>query len=194
MTDVFSEVRERVTAEEAARRYGMEFDRRGKNARCCFHSPDRNPSISFRNGRFRCWSCGAAGTSLDLTMGLFGLTVADAARRLNTDFALGLSFDREPTAAERQAARERLELIEAHKRFEAWRESFINRLNEVYRRGHLALQSGRELTGADAEAVRYMAQAEYYADTLSFGTPQDQARIYRERGQIGQWIDRALQN
>lgn len=192
MTDVFTEVREHVTAEDAARFYGMDFDHRGKNARCCFHSPDRNPSMSFRNGRFRCWSCGAAGTSIDLTMGLFGLTVAGAARRLNDDFKLGLAFDREPTSRERQAARQRLEMIEAQKRFKSWRESYINQLNAVYRRGHLALKSEMDPTGADAEAVSYMATAEYYADALSFGTPQEQAQIYRERRKIGQWIDRAL--
>ena len=194
MTDVFSKIRERVTAEDAARFYGMEFDRRGKNARCCFHSPDKNPSMSFRNGRFRCWSCGAAGTSLDLCMGLFGLTVTDAAKRLNDDFRLGLALDREPTNAERKEARERLEIAEEHKRFEGWRESYIHKLNAVYRRGHLALKLGQEPTGADAEAVRYMATAEHYADALSFGTPQEQAQIYRERREIGRWIDRALQN
>jgi hypothetical protein len=31
--------------------------------RCCFHSPDKHPSLSvnFRTGAFRCWSCGTKG-------------------------------------------------------------------------------------------------------------------------------------
>lgn len=35
-------------------------------ARCCFHSPDRHPSLSInlRNGSFRCWACGTKGRNL----------------------------------------------------------------------------------------------------------------------------------
>ena len=121
-------------------------------------------------------------------MGLFGLPVTDAARRLNDDFKLGLAFDREPTAEERKAARERMEAVEAHKRFEAWRSGFIYRLNEVYRRGHVSLKEG----APDAAAVRGMATAEYLSDALSFGAPEEQAQLYRERGKIETWINGIL--
>lgn len=190
--NVFREVRERVTAEDAARLYGVEVGRYGK-ALCPFHL-DRHPSMTFKNGRYRCWVCNIGGDSIDLTERLLGVAPMDAVRRLNADFALGLAIDREQTAEEHRAARARLELAEEHRRFEAWRKDYINRLNAVYRRGYLALKSGQEPDDGDAEAVRYMATAEYYADALSFGTPQEQAQIYRERGLIGRWIDRSLKN
>ena len=189
--DLFAEIRERISAEEAARFYGLEISK-GK-ARCIFHS-DRHPSMSFRSGRFRCWACGASGTSLDLTMQLFGLSVTDAAKKLNDDFRLGLLVDREQTPEEKQAARERLELAREHEAFEAWRCDFINRLNCAYRRGHIALLSGREITDAEAEAVRRMAQAEHLADELTHGTPATQAGIYRERRQIERWIGGVLRS
>ena len=186
--DLFAEIRERISAEEAARFYGLEISK-GK-ARCIFHS-DRHPSMSFRNGRFRCWACGATGTALDLVMQLYGLTVTEAAQRLNKDFQLGIETDR-PT--DKAAQRERMELAEEHRRFEAWREDFIRRLNAVYRRGHFALLSGGEINDADAEAVQRMAIAEHLADTLSFGSPEEQAAIYRGRKQTEKWIDKILKD
>ena len=127
-------------------------------------------------------------------MQLFGLNVTEAARKLNADFRLGLEIDRKPSPQEQQAVRERLELAREHEAFEAWRNGFITRLNAVHRRGHTALLSGRDLTGADAEAVRRMAQAEALADELTHGTPAQQAGIYRERRQIERWIEAVLKN
>ena len=183
MTDFFREIRARVPAIDAARHYGLTFDSAGRRARCIFHD-DHDPSMSFRNGRFRCWSCGASGTSIDLAMQLFGVSAVEAATIINRDF--GLNLDYGTTTDELRADRE----IDAkHQAFEAWRESFIIRLNQVYRRGHLAL-----LRGVDNEAIRYMERAAYCADTLSHGTPNEQAQIFRDRRQIESWIDKILKN
>ena len=73
MTDVFRECRERVSAQDAARRYGLEFDRRGW-CKCPFHG-DTHASMSFRDGRFRCWACNESGDSIDFTGKLLGLVI-----------------------------------------------------------------------------------------------------------------------
>lgn len=78
MTDLFREVRERVSAQEAARRYGLTFDCHNR-ALCPFH-PDHHPSMSFNEGRFRCWSCGASGDAIDFTGRLFSLEPLAAVR------------------------------------------------------------------------------------------------------------------
>ncbi len=189
----FAAIRDRIPAIDAAREYGMEFDRTGKKARCIFH-PDHEPSMSFRDGRFRCWSCGASGTSLDLTAQLFGLSVTEAARRLNEDFRLGLESDRRPTEEEQRAAREAQALTKEWRRFEEWREAFIDRLNAVYRRGHLALKHEHDLTAGEAATILNMARAEYLADELSAGSPTAQAEIYRNRRSITSWTKKALSN
>ena len=103
MTDVFRECRERVSAQDVARHYGLTFDRKGW-AVCPFHS-DKHPSMSFRAGRFRCWACNASGDAIDFTGRLLGLA---AVERLNADFALSLPLHRKPTQAETQAARRRI--------------------------------------------------------------------------------------
>ena len=90
MGTLFDEVRCHVTALDAARLYGLEFDRAGRRARCIWHSPDRHPSLSFKGGYCRCFACNNGGSSIDLVAKLFGLSPLDAAKRLNEDFRLGL--------------------------------------------------------------------------------------------------------
>ena len=193
MTDVFREVRERVSAEDAARHYGLAFDRRGW-AVCPFHQ-DKHPSMSFRAGRFRCWACNASGDSIDFTGRLLGLEPIAAVERLNADFSLALPLHRQPTPAEAQAARRRMEIARAHKEFEEWRKAFISRLCAAYRVAHVALRDMTDwdkLTDGEALAIRMQAQFEYWADALENGSPSDQAQIYRERGQIAQWMQKVL--
>lgn len=194
MTDVFREVRERVSAEDAARHYGLTFDRRGW-ALCPFHN-DKHPSMSFHKGRFRCWVCDVGGDSIDLTARLLGLDAMGAVERLNADFGLALPLHRKPTQAEAKAARRRLEVAEAHRAFEEWRSNFINRLNAAFREGHRLLLNDDldidHLTEGQAIAIRMHEAFEHWSDALMFGAPEDQAQIFRERGCIQKWTDRVL--
>ena len=193
MIDVFRECREQVSAEDAARRYGLTFDRRGW-ALCPFHS-DTRASMSFRAGRFRCWACNASGDSIDFTACLFGLEPLAAVEKLNSDFNLNIPLHRQPTPEELQAARRRAEVVQAHKDFEEWRKAFISKLCEAYRVAHIALRDMTDwdkLTEREALAIRWQACFEYWADTLADGTPEEQAQIYKERGQIAQWIEKVL--
>ena len=86
----FDEIRERVSARQAAEHYGLPITRNKTN--CIWHN-DRNPSLSFKDGYCKCFSCGAGGSSIDLVMQLHGLSALEAAKRLNADFALGLDVD-----------------------------------------------------------------------------------------------------
>lgn len=194
MTDVFQEVRESVTAEDAARHYGLTFDRKGW-AVCPFHQ-DKHPSMSFRAGRFRCWACNESGDSIDFTGKLLGLAPLDAVSRLNDDFGLDLPLHRQATEAEKQAAQRRLQVARAHKAFEEWRSNFIVCLNTAYRVGHLAIQriTSPEDSMSDQEimAVQLMPYLEYLSDVLSFGEPKEQAKIYKQRGEITRWIGKIL--
>jgi len=193
VVNVFRECRERVTAEDAARRYGLTFDRKGW-AVCPFHN-DRHPSMSFRNGRFRCWACGATGDSVEFTKRLLRLDTMAAVERLNIDFGLALSLHRKPTQKEAEAARRHLELVKRYKQFETWREKFISKLCIAYRVAHIALRevkSWEQLTEQEIIAIRLQAQIEYWIDVLDCGTPEDQAQIFREQEQINRWMKRIL--
>lgn len=193
MIDAFEEVRQRISALDAARFYGLDIDRHNRTL-CLFHT-DHHPSMTFKHGRYRCWTCGARGSSIDLAAKLLNLTPWEAVRRLNNDFRLGLPLDRPPTKEEQRVIQHRAQMSEAHAYFENWRSGFIDQLNRAYRRGQqLQVTDLNKLTDAEATALRMNATFEYWSDVLSYGTPADQAQIYRERRAIGQWMDRALKN
>lgn len=172
----FTEIRERVPAIDAAHHYGLQFDRSGKKALCPFHD-DRHPSLSFYRGGFRCFACGASGSSLDLTMKILGLDLKGAAARLNEDFHLGL--DHEPTAAERDAARK---VQDARRLFTDWREQMLNQLDAAIRVANLA--DPADMTDAEALAVRHREHLEHIADILLHSPLSEQMEVFRQRKEI----------
>lgn len=195
MTDIFRECRERVSAKAAAQYYGMNFDHSG---RCCcpFHN-DRHPSMSFKNGYFRCWSCNLTGDCIDFTGRLLGLNPIGAIERLNADFSLGLPLRRKPTLEDTQRARKRKELARVYKSFEVWRNGLIRQLSAAYREGHLTLQNCKgleRLTERETLAIREQARFEYLADILATGDIAEQIQIFRERGRIVQLCNKVLKN
>lgn len=195
MIDVFWETRERVPAQDAARRYGLTFDSRGW-AVCPFHQ-DKHPSMSFRAGRFRCWACSTSGDSIDFTARLFGLEPLAAVEKLNADFALGLPLHRQPTPEDLQAARHRRELNQAHREFEEWRKALISRLSRVYFLAHKTLKTAAaldDLTSEQVLAVRWQSYVEYLMDILECGSIDQQMEIFRQRGRIVDLCERILRS
>lgn len=110
---VYEIIRNSVDIEDAAERYGMDV-RRGK-ACCPFHS-DRTPSLSFKDGRFKCFGCGESGDVTDLVAKLYGISLHDAAARLNADYNLRLDLD-VPTAIGASSEAKRRQSLKA-----AWSE------------------------------------------------------------------------
>ncbi len=190
MRDLFAQARERVSAEEAARFYGLEFDRRGW-ALCPFH-PDKHPSMSFRNGRFTCWACQAKGSSVDFVARHFGLDHMGALRRLNEDFSLGLPLDRAATREEKQAAAKHRERDQLHAQFEQWRQDTIQALTDCIRHANrLDLADMEHFTDVDVLALRYREPCTHWADALS-GTAAEQMAAWRERKELKALTDRIL--
>lgn len=180
--EAFARCRESVSAEEAARMYGIHIDHSGK-ARCPFHD-DHRPSMSFHAGRFRCWSCGASGNCIDLTMKLLGVDAMGAVRRLDADCHLGLPLDRPLSREERDQADRRRQLNDTRQRFEEWREKMLRNLNTAYRIGHQALLSGHDLSDHEALAVRWMDALEAWADALDSKELSEQMKVFRDRQRV----------
>lgn len=186
--DPFEVVREQITAQEAARVYGLTLDRRGW-ALCPFH-PDRHPSMSFKGNRFRCWVCGASGDAVDLVRGLFGGTYMDSLQRLNRDFSLNLPLGGKSTPQQRADAIERKRIRELHQRFERWRADTINQLTACIRAANAA--DWANLTPQEEEAIRQRERLEAMADTLSHGTPEEQMQLFRDRKRVSLSISSIL--
>lgn len=202
MTDVFQEVRERVSAQDAARHYGFQPDRAGFIP-CPFHH-EKTASLKLYPGKggFYCFGCHIGGSVLDFVAQLYSLDALGAARRLNDDFHLGLPIDRQQTPQERteaaRAAAKRRELSNTAKAFEAWRGAMLDKLTACFRLVHLTMKAIEtpadfdQLTDAQIVAIREQAYIEYLSDVLIGGTMAEQMEVFRGRGQIGQICENIL--
>ena len=84
--NLFETVKTAVNAREAAQLYGVAVNRCGM-ALCPFHN-DHHPSLLVADDHYHCFACGAHGDVIDLAANLFGLSLYDAARKLEADFHL----------------------------------------------------------------------------------------------------------
>ena len=79
----FQKIRQEIPIEEVARWLGIEVQS-GK-AKCPFHN-DQTPSMSFKEGRFKCFGCDASGDAIDLVARLNHLSTTDAAQSITEVF------------------------------------------------------------------------------------------------------------
>lgn len=80
---------------EVVEHYGIEI-KRNNTCLCPFHD-DHHPSAHVYTKAFHCFTCNLHYDVLGFVMALFGLSALDAAKKLNDDFNLGISFGYEKT-------------------------------------------------------------------------------------------------
>jgi len=81
---MFKELKESITPQMAAERYGIKVSRNGM-ACCPFHD-DKNPSLKLYDDHYYCFGCQKNGDVIDFTSRLFNITAFEAAQKLKTDF------------------------------------------------------------------------------------------------------------
>lgn len=120
---IFSEVKEHLTARQAAEYYGLQVKRNG--LACCSFHDDRHPSMKI-DKNYHCFACGVGGDVIDYVSRRYGLSQYDAALKLIKDFSLpvdtrgntGLGVQEKERIRREKAERERV--IHIRKRFEKW--------------------------------------------------------------------------
>ena len=112
-------IRRLLTARQVAEFYGFHADRAG-NISCPFHRGDRTPSLKLYDGEggFHCFGCGAHGSVIDFVMKLFDLNFRQAVMRLDSDFNLGLSRQKQQFSDYSAAVEKRRAEIRAKEREE----------------------------------------------------------------------------
>lgn len=98
---IFSEIKERVTAREAAEFYGLKVLKKGI-ACCPFHN-DRHPSMKI-DRIYYCFACGAKGDAINYVADRYGLSQYEAARKIANDFHIILESDREQIGITKESA------------------------------------------------------------------------------------------
>ena len=104
MPDLY-ETAKTVSSLEAFERYiGGQLRKKGKYTMCrCPWHPDKTPSLAFfEDGMFKCFGCGATGTSIDVARRAFHLDRKEAAMRVCLDF--GMKYDNSAVPTQKQIA------------------------------------------------------------------------------------------
>lgn len=114
MSDNFLLVKDAVDIVDVAEFYGVSVNRH-KKALCPFHD-DNHPSMSFKNQRFKCFSCDEGGDVIDLVKFLTNAeTPLDAVREINRSFHLGIDLDVPVSDAAIRKARQQRQIAQARK-------------------------------------------------------------------------------
>ena len=87
---IFEQVKECVTARQAAEHYGIKV--KGNGMACCPFHKDRHPSMK-ADKIYYCFAGGVGGDAIDFTARLFGLSQYEAAKRLIEDFRLDIHIE-----------------------------------------------------------------------------------------------------
>ena len=121
--NIFSEVKEHLTARQAAEYYGLKVKRNG-TACCPFHD-DKHPSMKI-DRNYHCFACGVGGDVIDYVSRMFGLSQYDAALKLVEDFTLPVDVKKNEglNAQEKERIRkektEKKRIMHIQERFEKW--------------------------------------------------------------------------
>lgn len=182
--EYYQAVKERIPVPEAARYYGFAPNRAGFIS-CPFHA-ERTPSLKLRPASWKCYGCGAGGSVIDFVGKLCNLSPAEAVRKLNDDFALGLPLDMPLTEQERRCAEEeaarRQFVFETKQEYEVWRDKLIRRLVLCLQIADDAAKAvPDELTDDELLALRYAPALEYWWQTLTFGSIEQQIEVFDDR-------------
>lgn len=88
MASIFEKVKSQVTAKQAAKFYGLPFDRTGNRAFCPWHDDGKHAALAFYDDGSYCFACNRGGDSIALTAQILSLSQYEAAQRLALDFGI----------------------------------------------------------------------------------------------------------
>ena len=172
-SDLAGAVKEALTMDQVARRYGFEPNRAGF-IRCPFHEGDRTASLKLYPGHrgFHCFGCNRGGSVIDFVMELYGINFSQALVRLNSDFGLGLAGERPSPAERAKALEERRREAERVKKLQSeyWDMAAAHLFLLEYVRRFAPTQEEWERDDIDpvyAWAVKRLPEVEYRCEQLS---------------------------
>lgn len=131
---IFSEVKEHVTAREAAEFYGLVVLKKG--IACCPFHDDKHPSMKI-DKLYYCFACGAKGDAINYVADRYGLSQYEAARKIANDFQIILESEREQSDKARKVLakvktleQEQKRLIHIQKQFKEWCNRTVSELKD----------------------------------------------------------------
>ena len=185
--NIFSEVKEHLTARQAAEYYGLQVKRNG--LACCPFHDDKHPSMKI-DKNYHCFACGVGGDAIDYVSRMFGLSQYDAALKLIGDFTLPvdakgsaeLSVQEKERIRREKTERERITRIQ--ERFEKWCSQTIDMLRncilEIDDVNRFLIGKPPDITFSEDYA--HMLHAEplinYWLDILCMGDVSEKQELF----------------
>lgn len=185
--NIFSEVKEYLTARQLAENYGLQVRRNG--LACCPFHDDKHPSMKI-DKNYHCFACGVGGDAIDYVSRMFGLSQYEAALKIVEDFRLPIEVKGNKELSEQDRARirrertERERLIHIRERFDRWCNHSIESLRDSL---SLIEQTGIFLNGKPPDIIfsedyARMLHAEpimnYWLDILCMGSTEDKQELF----------------
>lgn len=172
-------IKSRVTMDEIVGGYFPDPPPRYRRIPCPLHG-GTNRNFSYSDRFYKCFVCGASGDVIRLVQDYFKLSFADAVKKLNADFHVGLDLDGGAVSAESaarasaEAERLRAEREARRREVEAAEAEYSAALSRWVRLDR-QLWSFPPGSAEHDEAERQIAQAAYLLD-------EEEMRLARIRG------------
>ena len=185
--NIFSEVKEHLTARQAAEYYGLKVKRNG-TACCPFHD-DKHPSMKI-DKNYYCFACGVGGDVVDYVSRMFRLSQYDAALKLIDDLTLPvdakgnaeLSVQEKERIRRKKAERERITRI--RERFEKWCSQTVdilkNCISEIDSANRFLIGKPPDIIFSEDYAQMLHAEPliNYWLDILCMGDVSDRQELF----------------
>ncbi|MBP3266355.1 MAG: DNA primase [Clostridiales bacterium] len=185
--NLFAEIKELVTARDAAEYYGFEVNRSGMI--CCPFHDDKHPSMKV-DRNFHCFGCQENGDVIRFTEKLFNLSSREAAEKLISDFRLPIEVGRQPKKKKKRYSE--YKRIRRQKMKDLLFEKSVDRMNIVYLQYFHLLNNwlwkyepkspDEDYHPLFLEAIHKKDYIEYLLDLLNSGTKEEKASIIIEKG------------
>ena len=185
--NIFSEIKEHLTARQAAEYYGLKVKRNGTT--CCPFHDDKHPSMKI-DKNYHCFACGVGGDAIDYVSRMFGLSQYDAALKLIGDFTLPvdakgsaeLSVQEKERIRREKTERERITRIQ--ERFEKWCSQTIDMLRncilEIDDVNRFLIGKPPDITFSEDYAQMLHAEPliNYWLDILCMGDVSEKQELF----------------
>ena len=172
---LYETIKEQLDLRTAAERYGI--NSRNGMTTCIFHD-DRSPSMKLYADHYYCFGCSACGDVTAFTARLFGITQAEAAQKLASDFGIA-----ELHSIAKPSIKSQLAIIgERQREQEAFRVlcDYCHLLRSA--RTELAPKSENEqFHPLFIESLQHLEEYEFYCDIFISGSKEERTEFMSER-------------
>lgn len=195
--NIFKQIKESVTARQAAELYGLKVNRNGMTC-CPFHN-DKHPSMKVDKS-FYCFACGEKGDVIHFTEKFFGLSVYEAAKKLAEDFHIPIENSKRKSKSKyRKKETKKKTKYQLMQEFEKWEIYCIRTLSEylhlleVWKLQYAPQQLEDGWREEFIEACNRKTIIEYYLDILLDGELEERIRFVKNKGEEVRKIERRLE-